>query len=87
MATLLNPSLRIQYFRDRWIEGVLPGYIPTITDACHRYWHAKYLQFEEPHCHTKKEDNPLATHSASSISRIFCRIHGSWLAKTNIGWT
>jgi len=34
---------RIQYFRDQWSERVLPGYIPTTTGACQRYWHAKYL--------------------------------------------
>jgi len=44
----LNPSLRIQYFRDHWSEGVLPGYIPTIAGACRRYWQAKYLPLKTP---------------------------------------
>jgi hypothetical protein len=32
-ATLLNPTLRIQYFRDHW-DGEMESYINIMQDSC-----------------------------------------------------
>ena len=42
MATLLNPSLRMQYFHDHCTED-LEAYIPEMQTACHDYWQKLYI--------------------------------------------
>jgi hypothetical protein len=42
MATLLNPSLRLQYFHEHWTED-LAIYIPEVQMACHNHWKQQYL--------------------------------------------
>jgi hypothetical protein len=41
-ATLLNPTLRLQYFRDHW-DGELKAYISVMQGNCWNHWKEDYL--------------------------------------------
>jgi hypothetical protein len=41
-ATLLNPTLRIQYFRDHW-DGEMESYITVMQESCRKHWKEGYL--------------------------------------------
>jgi hypothetical protein len=41
-VTLLNPTLRLQDFRDHW-DGNMEGYLTVMRDACWTHWKEDYL--------------------------------------------
>jgi hypothetical protein len=46
-ATLLNPTLRTQYFRDHW-NGEMESYICIMQDACWTHWKKQYSHNHQP---------------------------------------
>jgi len=46
-ATLLNPTLRTQYFRDHW-DGEMESYICLMQDACWTHWKEQYSHNHQP---------------------------------------
>lgn len=46
-ATLLNPTLRIQYFRDHW-DGELESFICVMQDTCWTHWKEEYSGNHQP---------------------------------------